>query len=134
MEDIVQAGRAAALWAGLSVLLLFALSLLVVRQRQKQHVSIGDGGVPALIGAIRAFGNAAEYVPAGVAALAVLAVVAAPPAAIHGIGAALFLGRVAHAVGLSLTTGVSPGRAIGMVLTWLALLVAGVMLVFYSIA
>jgi hypothetical protein len=133
MDEIVEAGRAAALWSGLCVLLLFVLSLLVVRQRQKHKVLIGDGGVPALIGASRAFGNATEYVPAGIAGLAVLAVVAAPPIAVHAIGALLFFGRLAHAVGLSLSTGTSAARAAGMVLTWLALLVAAVTLLFYAL-
>lgn len=134
MEEIVAAGRAAALWSGLCVLLLFALSLLVVRQRRKHSVLIGDGEVPGLVGASRAFGNATEYIPVSIGALAVLATVAAPPAALHLIGALLFAGRLAHAVGLSRSTGVSPGRAIGMALTWVALLVAGVMLLFYSLA
>lgn len=133
MEAMVDAAQAAALWSGLCLLLLFVLSLLVVRQRQKHKVSIGDGGVPQLTQAVRAFGNAAEYVPAVLAGLAVLALAGAPAWMVHVIGAMLFVGRAAHAVGLSTNQGISLGRSVGQVLTWLALLVSGVTLVFYGL-
>ena len=62
--DAVTSGHAAALWVGLHLILLLVLSLLVVRQRRRHKVALGDGGVPELAQAIRAFGNATEYVPA----------------------------------------------------------------------
>jgi uncharacterized membrane protein YecN with MAPEG domain len=110
------------------------LSLLVVRQRAKHEVMLGDDGVPELARASRAFGNAAEYAPAGIAALAVLALVQAPPLVLHIVGATLFVGRVAHAIGLTLTGGPSPGRVVGMIATWLAFIFAGVALLFYAIS
>ena len=97
--DPITSGHAAALWAGLHLFLLLALSMLVVRLRQKHKVALGDEGIPELARAIRAFGNAAEYVPAGIAALAVLAVTGAAPLAIHVVGLLLFAGRVLHAIG-----------------------------------
>ena len=131
--DATASAHAAALWAGLLLLLLVVLSLLVVRQRSKHAVVLGDEGVPELARATRAFGNAAEYAPAGMAALAVLALVQTPALVLHVTGATLFLGRVAHAIGLSLTGGPSIGRTAGMVATWLALIFAGVALLFYAI-
>jgi uncharacterized protein len=131
--DVTASAHAAALWAGLLILLLLVLSLLVVRQRAKHEVMLGDEGVPELARASRAFGNAAEYAPAGIAALAVLALVQAPPLVLHIVGATLFVGRVAHAIGLSLTGGPSPGRVVGMIATWLAFIFAGVALLFYAI-
>jgi len=125
--------HAAALWAGLIILLLLVLAVLVVRQRQRTGVMIGDGGVPELVRATRAFGNATEYAPAGIAALAILAVAGAGTLVVHGVGALLFLGRVLHAFGLSRNEGVSAGRFLGTVATWTALLVAGALLLFYSI-
>ena len=133
MDGVLEAGRAAALWSGLNLLVLFVLSLLVVRQRQKHKVAIGDGGVPELIRASRAFGNATEYVPAILAGLVVLAVAGAPAALVHALGAALLVGRIAHAAGISVSEGTSLGRAAGTVLTWLALLVTGVSLAFYGL-
>jgi uncharacterized membrane protein YecN with MAPEG domain len=132
--DNITSGHAAALWAGLHVFLMLTLSLLVVRQRQKHKVALGDEGIPELARAIRAFGNASEYVPTALVAIAVLAVVDAPPLAIHVAGFVLFAGRVVHAVGLSNSGGASIPRALGIVATWLAYIFVGVALLFYAIA
>ena len=131
--DTITSGHAAALWAGLHLFLLLALSMLVVRLRQKHKVALGDEGIPELARAIRAFGNAAEYVPTGIAALAVLAVTGAAPLAIHVVGLLLFAGRVLHAIGLSNSGGASIPRAVGMVATWLAYIFAGVALLLSAI-
>lgn len=131
--DANPAGHAVALWAGLNLFLLLVLSILVVGKRRKHKVLVGDGGVPELLQAVRAFGNAAEYIPAAVAGLAVLAVVDASPLAIHLTGGLLLIGRIAHAVGFSGTAGISIGRSIGMVTTWLAYIFLGVALLFYGI-
>lgn len=131
--DVAASGHAAALWAGLNIILLLALSLLVVRQRQKHKVALGDEGVPELAQAIRAFGNATEYVPAALVGLVVLALVQAPPLAIHVAGLILFAGRVSHAIGLSSSGGTSFPRAIGMVLTWVAYVFLGAALLFYAL-
>ena len=132
--DNITSGHAAALWVGLHVFLMLTLSLLVVRQRQKHKVALGDEGIPELARAIRAFGNASEYVPTALVAIAVLAVVDAPPLAIHVAGFVLFAGRVVHAVGLSNSGGASIPRALGIVATWLAYIFIGVALLFYAIA
>ncbi|USQ95612.1 MAPEG family protein [Caulobacter sp. RL271] len=131
--DTIVSGHAAALWAGLHLFLLLILSALVVRLRQKHKVALGDEGIPELARAIRAFGNASEYIPTGIAALAVLAVAGAAPLAIHVVGFVLFAGRVAHAVGLSNSGGASIPRAVGMVATWLAYVFAGVALLLSAI-
>ena len=131
--DVNLSARAAALWVGLTLFVLLVPSVLVVRQRRKHGVVLGDGGVPELTQAIRAFGNASEYVPAGMAALATMAVVGVLPAAIHITGALLFVGRLLHGFGLSRSGGTSAPRALGVVVTWVAFVFAGVALVFYSI-
>ena len=127
------ASHAAALWSGLMLILMLILAVLVTRQRQRHNVLIGDDGVPELVRAVRAFGNAIEYAPAGMAALAILAVVGANPLVVHGVGALLFFGRIAHAWGLSRSVGVSIGRLTGTIATWLAFLIAGALLLFYSV-
>ena len=126
-------GNAAALWAGLALLLLLALSLLVVRQREKHQIVTGDGGVEELARAIRAHCNATEYIPAGLAGLAMLVLAGAPPLVIHVTGAALLIGRVVHAVGLSLSLDISMARSIGMTLTWVAYLFMGAALLVFSL-
>ncbi len=131
--DIAASAHAAALWAGLCIILLLVLALLVTRQRRKHHVEIGDGGVPDLNQAIRAFGNATEYVPAAIAGLGLLALVGAPPLLIHPIGLMLFVGRVLHAFGLSRSSGLTFGRAAGVLATWVAYVAIAAALLFYAI-
>ncbi|TAL32507.1 MAPEG family protein [Phenylobacterium sp.] len=131
--DANASAHAAALWAGLHLILLLVLSVLVTRQRRKHHVEIGDGGVPALNQAIRAFGNATEYVPAAMAGLALLALVNAPPLLIHPIGAILFAGRLAHAIGLSRSTSATLPRALGVLATWISYVAIAAALLFYAI-
>ena len=136
MDGVVSASPAAqavALWVGLHLILLLVLAVLVVRQRQRHEVLIGDGGVPGLTQATRAFGNATEYVPSSLVALAVLAMAGAPSLLIHLLGLVMLIGRVAHAIGLSRSGGVSALRTLGMVGTWLAYLAAAVSLLFYAI-
>jgi uncharacterized membrane protein YecN with MAPEG domain len=131
--DITASAHAAALWVGLHLILLLVLSVLVVRQRRKHRIELGDGDIPALTQAIRAFGNATEYVPAGLVAIAVLALVGAPPMVVHAAGLTLLAGRIAHAIGLSRSGGASLLRAAGVLLTWLAYILGAVALVFYAI-
>jgi uncharacterized membrane protein YecN with MAPEG domain len=125
--------HAAALWVGLHLILLLVLSLRVVRLRRVHHVVFGDGDAPDLIQAIRAFGNATEYVPTGLIALGVLALAGAPPMVVHLIGVVLFAGRVAHAFGLSRSGEASIPRTVGVTATWVAYIAAAVALIFYAI-
>jgi uncharacterized membrane protein YecN with MAPEG domain len=118
--DVVNPGHASALWVGLHVLLMLVLSLLVVRLRNKHKVFLGDEGIPELAQAIRAFGNAAEYVPTGLAGLIVLDLSGATPLLIHVAGFLLLVGRVVHAAGLYNSVATSIPRALGMTMTWCA--------------
>ena len=131
--DTITSAHAAALWVGLHLILLLVLSVLVVRQRRLHRVVLGDGGVPALKQAVRAFGNATEYVPTGLIAVGALALAGAPPMVVHVVGLTLFIGRMAHAVGLSRSGDASIPRTIGVVLTWLAYIAGAVALLFYAI-
>jgi uncharacterized membrane protein YecN with MAPEG domain len=133
MPEVTPAVHAAALWVGVHLLLLLVLSVLVVRQRRKHSVELGDAEIPELARAIRAFGNATEYVPGGLIALVVLAMAGANPIAVHAVGLTLFVGRVAHALGLSRSGSASLPRAVGVLVTWIAYIMAGVALLFYAI-
>lgn len=130
MPDMT-AVQAASLWSGLLVLLLVLLSVRVVMARRSHRVLLGDGGVAQVTLAGRVFGNAAEYIPAGIAALALLALLGMPAMAIHIIGGLLLIGRVVHAVSLS-DKRPTAGRVAGMALTFLALIGAGSMLVVHA--
>ncbi len=115
---------AAALYTGVNILLLFLLSFRVVGRRRAAKVSLGTGGDADLEIRSRAHGNAAEYIPITMLGLFVMTQFAVPLWAIHAIGGTFTLGRVLHAIGLSAT--LLPARALGMVLTWLGMLGAGV--------
>jgi hypothetical protein len=123
--------EAAALWSGLLLLLLVVLSIRVALTRRSRRVVLGDGGDPDLALKSRVFGNAAEYIPVGVGAMAILAVLGMPAFGIHLVGVPMLLGRVLHAAGLR-GDKATLARVFGILLTWLALLVAALMLVVHA--
>jgi uncharacterized membrane protein YecN with MAPEG domain len=133
MPEVSPAAHAAALWIGLCLILLLVLSVLVVRQRRRHGVELGDAEIPELTRAIRAFGNATEYVPGGLVALVALAIAGAQPLLVHAVGLVLFVGRLVHAISLSRSGAASVPRSAGITLTWIAYLVAGVALLVYAI-
>jgi uncharacterized membrane protein YecN with MAPEG domain len=123
--------QAAALWSGLLLLGLMVLSVRVVLNRRKHKVLLGDGKEAQITLRSRVFGNAAEYIPVGVGALALLAMLGMPAMAIHAVGGVLLAGRLIHAAGLS-DKKPTFGRVLGMALTYFALFTAGGMLVVHA--
>ncbi|MCC6919044.1 MAG: MAPEG family protein [Alphaproteobacteria bacterium] len=122
-----------ALYAGLSGLIVLILAVLVSRARRKYGVALGEGGHPALQQAVRAHGNASEYVPIVLVLLLTLASMKASIWLIHLVGAMLVFGRILHGIGLHQSAGLSVGRGLGMALTWAALLVAAAACLFYAL-
>jgi len=120
---------AAAFWTGLSLVLILILTVRVSIQRRAHRVSIGDGGHHSLMLAGRTFGNATEYLPMGLVALTLIALVGYPVSVIHALGAALFLGRVAHAIGMNSHKQPAFSRILGMILTYLVFLTAAALLI-----
>ena len=116
-----------ALWAGLLGILSLALAMNVVRGRVSENVIFGDGGVTILQQRIRVHGNFVEYVPIALVLLLVLELNGTSPLVLNVLGGGLFVGRLLHAFGLATNTGTSPGRFIGTILTWLAILAASVL-------
>ncbi|MBA4805370.1 MAG: MAPEG family protein [Brevundimonas sp.] len=131
---VMTALQAAALWSGLLILLLVGLAFRVIANRRRHRVLFGDGDVPQMTVAARAFGNAAEYIPVGIGALVLLALTGSAPGMVHAVGGVLLLGRLIHGVGLSHGRGPGPGRMIGMVLTLTALIAAAVLLLVAAFA
>ncbi|MDX2238435.1 MAG: MAPEG family protein [Hyphomonadaceae bacterium] len=125
----------AALYAGANIFILLALAFSVVQARRRYKVVLGDGDNPAVLRAVRAHGNAAEYIPAGIAGLTLLALLdpAAPLWLLHAAGAALTLGRALHGIGLSVGE-VNAGRVLGTLLTWIAFALLGGGLIYAGLA
>ena len=112
-----------AFYAGLCGLMLIVLTALVIRQRQKFQVGVGDGGHEELQRAIRVHGNFIENVPLALILLGLAESVGTVEPLLHAAGLALVVGRGLHAAGLGKSAGRTFGRFYGMILTWLALLV-----------
>lgn len=115
--------QAAGLWSGLMILLMVALSVRVMRGRWKHRVSLGDGGQEPMTVLSRSFGNAAEYIPVGIGALILMALLGVSATWVHAVGGALFLGRGLHPFGLAMKAP-NWARAAGMLLTWAPLIFA----------
>ena len=106
-----------AIYAGLLALLFLWLSLRVVGARRTHKVSVGDGGERAVLKAMRAQANCAEYAPIGIILLALAELQGLPALAMHLLGAALLAGRVLHGWGYGRTPQVVHARVWGMYLT-----------------
>ena len=101
-----------------------ALAANVSRVRGKVQVFLGTGDSEELALAVRRHANNAEYVPLALVLLLTAELAGGASGVLHGVGGALVLGRLLHAVGI----GVKPSapRALGALLTWLAIAAAGV--------
>jgi uncharacterized membrane protein YecN with MAPEG domain len=113
--------------AGLLGLLVVALTLQVGRVRHQKRISLGDGGDPEMIAAIRAHGNFMEFTP-------LLLLLIFMGSDLHGyrvtaiLSVVLVVVRVLHAGGM---LGLIPkGRLLGAVGTTLLLLVISAQLIF----
>ncbi len=113
-----------AFYAAINALIMLALAMLVVRARAKTRTEIGDNADPSMIGPLRAHANNTEYVPLAILLLLILYSLGANVFVIHAVGGTLTLGRLLHAFGLSRNVGTSVPRFLGMILTWLAYIIA----------
>jgi uncharacterized membrane protein YecN with MAPEG domain len=110
------------LYAGLCALLVLVLAARVVRWRFSRRIGLGDGGDAELQRRVRVHGNAVEYLPLCLILLGGMELNGYPAPLIHGFGLALVLSRIAHAWGLSRSSGTSAGRFAGTLVTWLLML------------
>jgi uncharacterized membrane protein YecN with MAPEG domain len=110
-----------AIYGALLALFLVILTVPVIKLRQGLRVGLGDGGQTSLQQAVRAHGNAAEFIPLFIVLLAVYEINHAPAIALHIFGVVFILSRLAHASGLYQTSGASSGRVAGMIGTLTAL-------------
>ncbi|MBK8284827.1 MAG: MAPEG family protein [Ahniella sp.] len=113
------------LYASLLSLLYLALTFRTILLRRKLRAALGDAGDKSLQRAIRAHANFAEYVPLALVLLVLVEGSGASGLMVHSLGAALLLGRLLHALGISRVREPLPLRMVGMVLTTTCLLVSG---------
>ena len=120
--------RITGLYAALAALLIVLLALRVILRRKAAGIGIGDGGDHELAKRVRAHANAVEYLPIGLLLLLVLELDQTEPVLVHAFGITLVVGRMLHAFGLSKTSRISIGRALGIVLSLLAITAMAVLL------
>lgn len=120
------------LYAGLLALFYFYLTALVVRQRRKRRVSIGDGEERTLLRAMRVHANFGEYAPFTLLLIGFAELMGTGTLLVHCMGLALVVGRVMHAYGLGQEPDNFKFRQWGMYLTIAAMLVAALFCMFLS--
>ncbi|TDF39606.1 glutathione S-transferase [Alteromonadaceae bacterium M269] len=103
------------------------LTLLVLNQRNKQKIGLGDGGDKKFNQLIRAHANFAEYVPLALVLILMAEVNHLSYWVIHAAALCLLFGRLLHAYGLRLHDGASWQRVVGTALTLGAILIAAVL-------
>lgn len=114
------------LYAGLLGILFIVLSIKVIRLRLKFKVGIGDGDNQEIAKAIRIHGNFSEYIPLSLILLACYELNAGSVMMLHICGAAIFSGRVLHAIGISKSIGSSAYRKVGMLTVFISIIALGV--------
>ena len=114
------------LYAGLLGLMAIAIAFLAGRLRGSTGISVGDGGNPDLLLAMRRHANFIEFVPIALILIGLLEMNGVSTIAIHGLGGALVVSRVCHALGLEGDNMSNPLRGIGAVGSTLVIVVASV--------
>lgn len=125
--------EAAILYSGLFIILFILLKMNVGRVRSAEKIIFGDGANERLQRAQRVQGNAVEDVPVTLIGIVGLGVLSAPVLLIHGLGALFLIGRILHAVGLGGSSGGSPGRMFGTLLTAIVMLATGVSCLWFAL-
>ena len=126
--------RITGLYAAIAALLIVIFAVRVTLRRRAISVGIGNGGDAILARRVRVHANAAEYLPLALILLLILELNQTQPLLLHVFGCLLIIGRLLHAWGLSSSPGLTPGRGIGMVLTWLTIAVMALLLIWQTLA
>jgi uncharacterized protein len=123
-----------AVTAGALILLQMALTLFVVLARRKNRQSLGDGGNPDVLRAIRRHGNLAENAAMFIAGFSLFELLGGPKLTLEILCAVFVLARLSHAIGLSLTKTINPLRVLGILATVAVGVALGVQLLIMGIS
>jgi len=125
--------QATAIYTALNALILLVLSYNVGQHRARTNsLTPGAMGDDILVRAIRAHGNAAEYMPLALLMLFLLALLGAPLLLIHALGIGLTAGRVFHAAGMFREKHPNAVRFTGNLLTGLVYLIGPLACLYYG--
>lgn len=126
--------RITGLYAALAALLIVILGVRVSMRRRAARIGIGSGGDPVLAQRIRVHANATEYLPLSLLLLLILELNQTQPLLLHVFGCVLIASRLLHAAGLTSSPALTPGRAVGIALTWLVLAAMALLLLWQVVA
>ncbi len=107
----------AAVTAAILLLIQIGLMLSVDVARRRHRQSLGDGGNPAVLQAVRRHGNFAENAAIFLIGLALLEMLGGQQATLEFLVSVFILGRISHAIGLSLEKTVNWFRIAGVIAT-----------------
>lgn len=111
-------------YASLLAVLFVFLSVRTIRARRSLLIGIGHAENPAMLRAMRVHANFAEYVPFALILIYFVESALARPILVHALGAALLVGRLSHAFGVSREPEDFRFRVFGMVLTFTVMLIS----------
>ena len=106
-----------ALTAGILIVMQMALALAVALARRRSRQSLGDGSNKDLLQAIRRHGNLAENAALFIAGFTLLELLGGSRIELQILCAVFVLGRISHAIGLSVQNTVNPFRIVGITAT-----------------
>ena len=116
----------------LAILFLF-LSFKTIKIRKRLQVGVGTGDNPELLRAMRVHANFSEYVPITLLLILSVELLAGHFIFVHILCAALLIGRIIHAYGVSQTRENLKFRVAGMLLTFSTMLASIVSILYLSI-
>ena len=120
------------LYAGLLALWFVLLSARVVNLRRR-GIAFGDNGDVGVIRVVRAQANFAEYVPLALLLLGFLEVSRYSIYLLHALGLVLLVARLMHGAALSFGWQMRTGRIVGATLTFVVLLIEGVLCIYQGL-
>jgi uncharacterized membrane protein YecN with MAPEG domain len=118
-----------ALTAGILIAMQMALMVGVILARRRNRQSLGDGGKQNVLQAVRRHGNFAENAALFVAGFALLEMMGGNRASLEILCVVFVLGRISHAIGLSMANALNWFRFAGIGATIVAGVSLGVRLV-----
>lgn len=121
------------LYAGICGLLIVGLYVRIVQRRMTAKIAFGSGGDEELEKRVRAHGNLVESAPIALILLYLNEQTELSAIVVHALGMAFIVARLAHAQGLSSTTGRSIGRFYGALGTLILMAVMSLLLIVRSL-
>jgi hypothetical protein len=122
------------IYAGICGLLLVVLYVRISQRRLTTKIGVGSGGDAELEQRVRAHGNLVEAAPFALILLYLIEQTGLGSMYVHALGALFIAARLAHAQGMSTTTGRSTGRFYGSLGTVILLVVMSILLIVRTVA